>query len=269
MADASVRRGVRAPRSRFTARLLAVFFLAAFVVFVLLGSWQVQRRAWKLALIERVEQRVRAPATAAPGPVDWAGVNRAADEYRHVRLQGVFQHGKETLVQAATVKGAGFWVLTPLALDGGASVLVNRGFVPAENRASASHGGARPAGPVEVTGLLRLTEPGGGFLRHNDPAGDRWFSRDVEAIAAARGLPLAAPYFIDADASPAADAEAPVGGLTVVSFPNSHLVYALTWFGLALLVLVGAFIWLRDERRLRRTDPVDPLDARAPPGARQ
>src|SRR5262249_18990521 len=80
-----------------------------------------------------------------------------------------------------------------------------------------------------------MTEPKGGFLRHNDPAHDRWYSRDVTAIAAARGLSDVAPFFIDADAVPGEN-EYPIGGLTVVRFPNNHLIYALTWCGLALML---------------------------------
>jgi surfeit locus 1 family protein len=101
-----------------------------------------------------------------------------------------------------------------------------------------------------VTGLLRITEPKGGFLRANDPAAERWYSRDVAAIAAARGLADAAPYFIDADAAPNPGG-LPVGGLTIVAFPNSHLVYAITWYGLAVM-LAGAVLYVvRDERRVR------------------
>lgn len=251
MAIESNPRSARAPRSKLTTASLAVFFLAAFVVFVLLGSWQVQRRTWKLALIERVEERVHAPAAPAPGPDSWSSVNAAADEYRHVSLAGEYQHDKETLVQAVTEKGSGFWVMTPLRLADGNSVLVNRGFVPTENRTLTAHGGAAPQGLVSVTGLLRLSEPGGGFLRSNDAADDRWFSRDVAAIAAARGESRVAPYFVDADAGAWAAPTAPVGGLTVVSFHNSHLVYALTWFGMAALTLVGACIWAREALRGR------------------
>ncbi|MDB5653910.1 MAG: Surfeit locus 1 family protein, partial [Tardiphaga sp.] len=84
------------------------------------------------------------------------------------------------------------------------------------------------------TGLLRVSEPKGGFLRSNDPAADRWFSRDVAAIAQKRGLAEVAPYFIDAAAVPGV--AVPVGGLTVISLPNNHLVYAITWFVLAAMV---------------------------------
>ncbi|WP_280817467.1 SURF1 family protein [Variovorax sp. TBS-050B] len=231
----------------------------AFAGFVALGNWQVERRAWKLDLIARVEQRVHAPAAAPPGRSQWPAVNAAADEYRHVRIAGTFLHDKETLVQASTRLGAGFWVLTPLRTADGV-VLVNRGFVPPEARARSARATGEPAGETTVTGLLRLTEPKGGFLRRNDPAADRWFSRDVQAIAAARGLADVAPYFIDAEAAAApAAANAPpawpAGGLTVIAFPNSHLVYALTWYGLALMVAAAAwFVW-RDDRRRGENGP--------------
>ena len=130
-----------------------------------------------------------------------------------------------------------------------AVVLVNRGFVPADMRDRAARAATEPAGDVTVTGLLRLTEPGGGFLRRNDAAGDRWFSRDVEAIAAARGLTNVAPYFVDADAASNPAEPLPVGGLTVIAFHNSHLVYAITWYGLALMVVGGAWLVRRESRR--------------------
>jgi surfeit locus 1 family protein len=233
----------RPARSRFALALVAVLL---FAMFAALGTWQVQRLAWKLDLIERVEQRVRAPAVAAPGPERWPQVNAANDEYRHVQVTGRFVDHADTLVQASTERGAGFWLLTPLRLADGSVVLVNRGFVtPNAGQPVAD----TPASATTVTGLLRLTEPGGGFLRRNDAAADRWYSRDVQAIAAARGLDRVAPYFIDADAAPsagAASASQPIGGLTVVAFHNNHLVYAVTWYTLALMTGWAAWRVFRD-----------------------
>ena len=85
-------------------------------------------------------------------------------------------------------------------------------------------------------------------------AGHRFAPGQVlEAIARARGLADVAPYFIDADA--ASDPGAwPRGGLTVIRFPNSHLVYALTWFGMALLSLVGMGLVLRERGRGKGSD---------------
>jgi surfeit locus 1 family protein len=122
--------------------------------------------------------------------------------------------------------------------------LVNRGFVPKERRAPASRTDGQIEGPVSVTGLIRLDEPEGRFLRANRPAEERWYSRDVTAIAAARGIDDAAPFFIDADAT-ANPGGYPIGGLTVVSFRNTHLIYALTWFALAALSLWGGVLTYR------------------------
>jgi len=238
-------------RSTATRVALAVLAAIAFFGFLALGTWQVERRAWKLDLIARVDQRVHAPAATAPGRTEWPTVNAANDEYRHVRLAGIFLHDKETLVQASTKLGPGFWVLTPLRTTEGTVVLVNRGFVPPEARERQARTAPEPQGETNVAGLLRLTEPKGGFLRKNDPAGERWFSRDVQAIAAARGLNNVAPYFVDAEAAPAQAANGtpawPAAGLTVIAFPNSHLVYALTWYGLALMVLIAAWFVRRSE----------------------
>jgi len=241
------------------ARQIALFFgaLILFSVFVALGTWQVYRRSWKLDLIARVEQRVHAPATPAPDASQWPGVTAANSEYRHVRATGTFLNDSETLVQATTELGAGFWVLTPLRLADNSIVLINRGFVPPEHRDRAAHGASEPTTPATVTGLLRMTEPGGAFLRRNDPAGNHWYSRDVRAIASARSLSHVAPYFIDADAAPGAAARTsepalPVGGLTVIAFHNSHLIYSITWYTLALMVAGGMWILIREERRLRR-----------------
>jgi len=93
-----------------------------------------------------------------------------------------------------------------------------------------------------------MSEPGGAYLRANDPASDRWFSRDVTAIAAAHGLDKVAPYFIDTERTPG-ESGLPVAGLTVIAFSNNHLVYALTWGTLALMAAAGAVFVNLDRLR--------------------
>ncbi|HVY81804.1 MAG TPA: SURF1 family protein [Steroidobacteraceae bacterium] len=211
-----------------------------------LGVWQLERRDWKLALIERVDRRVHAAPVRAPGPDAWAGLNKENAEYLHVSVTGRFLEGRDTLVRAVTALGGGYWMMTPLQTDDGFVVLVNRGFVPAEQTDAASpslgatgrvRSPAATDGRVTITGLLRITEPNGGFLHSNAPRENRWYSRDVVAIAQARGLSHVAPYFIDADAR-ANESAPPIGGLTVITFHNSHLIYAITWFALALMLAV-------------------------------
>jgi len=216
-----------------------VLCITAAAGFSALGVWQLQRLAWKRDLIARVDARVHAAPLAPPPRSDWATFDARANEYRRMRLEGRFLNDKATLVDALTERGPGAWVVTPLVTDDG-TVLVNRGFVPPDRRRDYE----RIAGVVTVVGLLRLSEPGGRWLRPNRPREEAWYSRDVAAIAAARGLRDVAPYFVDAEAG--APASYPVGGLTVVQFRNMHLVYAVTWFVLAGLAGAGAWRVLRD-----------------------
>ena len=241
--------GVRAGRPTLMPCLLTILAMIGVAGFMALGFWQLERRAWKLDLINRVEERTHAAPASIPATDAWPKVNDTDDAYRRVTITGRFLHDRETLVQAVTELGPGFWVLTPLRTGAAVTILVNRGFVPFDRRDPASRQAGNPSGEVRITGLLRMTEPAGGFLRSNNPAGDRWYSRDVLAIAAARGLSSVAPFFIDADATPNPGGW-PVGGLTVVVFRNTHLVYALTWFTLAFMaggavVLIGSDRWRR------------------------
>lgn len=244
-------RSVPRPRRAGVLVTFVALLAVAFVGFLALGVWQVQRMAWKHDLIARVNARVHAEPVPAPSRAQWPRVTDASDGYRRVSVAGEFVPGKETRTQAVTAYGAGSWVLAPLKTDAGDYVLVNRGFVPMGQTA-----GEPPQGRVVVTGLLRISEPGGGFLRRNDPAQGRWHSRDVAAIAQAHGLPAdrVAPFFMDeglADEAGAASDAWPRGGLTVVKFRDSHLSYAVTWFGMALLALAAGVFLIASERRLR------------------
>jgi surfeit locus 1 family protein len=226
----------RAPWVRAVLLCLAGVCAAGFVA---LGIWQLERRAWKHALIEAVETRAYQAPQSPPDPAQWSQITAARDAYRRITVRGRYQGGKDALVMAVTDRGSGYWVLTPLD-TGRERILINRGFIAQDQRTNPP---ATPTGDVTVTGLLRISEPDGGFLRSNDPAAGRWFSRDVVAIGDAQHLGTIAPYFIDADGSANAPGQ-PVGGLTVLAFTDNHMVYALTWFGLAMLSCwAGYRVW--------------------------
>jgi surfeit locus 1 family protein len=230
--------------------VIAVF---AFAGFVSLGVWQVHRLAWKEALIARVERHVHGVPVAAPGMAAWSSLTRENAEYLHVKLRGRLDHERETLVHASTVLGTGYWVLTPLRTVDGFWVLVNRGFVPPELRERARRAVHEPAADQEVTGLLRLSEPRGSLLQRNDAAHESWYSRDVQAIALARGLGRdVPPYFIDTTVGDSIGGVWPRAGLTVLNFSNNHLLYAAVWFALAAMVAGAIGYLLLEELRLRR-----------------
>ncbi len=225
--------------------------LAGLVALSSLGIWQLQRLAWKEELIARVALRMQISfAPPAPAESEWPNVNAVDDEYRRVKVTGTFRHDREALVYAllsepkGKFSGPGYWVLTPIETAGGAALLVNRGFVPFDRKDAATRREGQVAGIVTVTGLLRLPEGRSWFTPADDPARGIWQERDPVAIARAYGLVRAAPFFIDADDFPNPGG-LPQGGETKLVFPNRHLEYALTWFGLALALIAVfvAFAW--------------------------
>lgn len=248
----SLDQGPNPQRAKSTLVTGLILALVGIVILglVSLGNWQLKRLDWKLELIERVETRAYAEPVAAPTAEMWSNIHQSTDEYRRVVIHGKFVHQKETLVWALTEHGNGYWVVTPLITSAGETVLINRGYVPIEDANPARRRAGQVAGEVSMTGLLRISEPGGIPLRKNDPIKEYWYSRDVAAIARSRSLVNVAPYFIDADDA-ANPGGLPIGGLTRLNYRNTHLVYALTWYGLALL-LAGLTLWVIWHGRTER-----------------
>ncbi len=229
--------------------LLGAVSAVAFVILVGLGVWQLERRAWKEALIARVEAGLAAYPVAAPGPDAWPSLDLRDVEYAPVEAVGVFDHAREVHVVHTLVEpkgpagGIGYQIFTPFRSDAGWWVYVNRGFVPRDNENPATRSAGQIEGETEVAGLLRAPSTRSWFMPGDDIAGNAWFSRDPALFAAAAGLPPddVAPYIIDARFDPHLPGGLPQGGETIVSFPNNHLSYALTWLGLA-AVLAGVLL---------------------------
>jgi surfeit locus 1 family protein len=226
-------------------RRLVVPGIAALIVCAILvglGVWQVNRLAWKEALIAEVTARIGARPVAAPGPLTWPGIDLADLEYQPVTVNGKYQNNDEIHVVYALTEpkgkfgGLGDMVMTPFVTDAGWIVYVNRGFVPEAKIDPATRPGSRIEGETTVTGLLRRTADRAWFMPGDDSVKNEWFSRDPKLYAAAQSLPApsVAPYLIDAKFDPSLAEGVPQGGETVIDFPNNHLGYAITWFGLAL-----------------------------------
>ncbi len=227
---------------------LCLFFFCAFCV---LGTWQVERLGWKENLIAKAGERVHLAPVAAPTKAEWKNVTYDKDEYRPVKITGHFLNDKEVLVTAVADDTTGYWVLTPLKTGDGSVTFINRGFVPMDKRDVQSRKDGNISGETTVTGLLRMSEGGGFFPRKNNPESNLWYTRQLPAMAEKVGLADVAPFFIDADKTPN-QGGLPIGGLTIISFPNNHLSYAITWFTLALGVFAASIFLIITERRRRR-----------------
>lgn len=219
-----------------------------------LGTWQVKRLSWKLDLIQQVEERAHAEPVDAPAPSQWASLTNPADyEYRRVRLAGIFRHQDEVQVYTVSDLGPGYWVLTPLQRDDGSLVIVNRGFVPSDKRDPSTRLEGELPTRVEIVGLMRAPETGGLFLRTNDPQNNRWYSRNIAQIADAKSLGAVAPFYVDADATPNPGG-LPIGGKTMLVFPNNHLSYAITWYVLAAMTVAAGWYVTRNLNAPKRDE---------------
>jgi surfeit locus 1 family protein len=213
-------------------------------VLIALGSWQIERLFWKENLIAERQEAV----AAAPVPVPRSLEEARGMEFRRVTDEGVFLHDKEIFLGATSEAGGqGYQVLTPLLEPSGRVVFVNRGFIPAELKNPAKRAAAQIGGTVRVQGLLRLPPEGkpNWFLPDNRPDLNYWFWVDIPAMSAADKLDQVAPFYIDADATPNPGGW-PKGGVTRLALPNNHLQYAITWFSLAVALIV---IYVLSQRR--------------------
>jgi surfeit locus 1 family protein len=231
---------------------LTISALAAFGVLVALGTWQVERLHWKEGLIAERRAALEAPPIDVPTSLESA----RGLEFRRMRATGVFLHEREITVHGFERQrgDAGYLVLTPLRLDGGRVVLVERGWVPNEKRDPVTRSAGNPGGPITVKGLLRLALVGkpGWFIPENDAARREWFYIDVAAMARAAGVPDVLPFYLEAGPAPNPGG-LPVGGQAATDLPNDHLHYAITWYALAASLAVIYLILLRRERAAART----------------
>ncbi len=232
--------------------IAGVFALIVFAILMSLGFWQVERLQWKEALIAQMDTRSNAPPAPLPLPATWPSLKPLDYDYVHVSVTGRLDPTREALIFRGAGKVGqgsaqpGYWIMSPLLLADGSSVLVNRGFIPLANKEPSSRPDPQRGQEVTLTGLLRAPEDRNSFTPTDDPAKGQWYTRDPLAISAALGLPNPAPFSLDEDAH-AAPPGAPAGGATVVDIPNNHLSYAGTWFGLAgtLVAVFGYFVWRR------------------------
>jgi len=229
--------------------------LLALVVLLGLGTWQLERKAWKEALIATLDHRLNDAPVALPPAGEWTRMNPENSEFTRVRLRVEFFDAGDALVYTSgsairdDVKSAGYFVFSPARLPDGQQVVVNRGFVPSRSYPPVN-------GVTDIVGALRWPESGSAFVADHDAAGEVWMVRDPGAMAQRKSWGAVAPFYIEQEAP------VPPGGLPhpaplKVRLRNEHLQYAITWYGLAAVLVVMFAIWAA-----RRKPEEAPLESR-------
>lgn len=224
----------KAPQRSLAA--LGGMVLVAIALLVCLGAWQLRRGAEKQAFI--------AALTSAGAGVPRAGWGQAG-VFERVSLAGRFETDRTVFIRVTLPEGLGVYVMTPLRTDS-ETVLVNRGFLKTAQDGRPPQVDT-PAGPVAITGLRRGPEPRGWFAPPDNAATRLFATRNPPLIAEALGWQGLSVDYLEAE--PVAGAPPPNGvdlKEVIARIPDNHLVYALTWFGLAAtLAVVFATLALR------------------------
>ena len=240
--------------------LPGLFVVSALVVLLGLGTWQVERKAWKEALIATLEARVSAAPQPLPPSLRWPSLDRAATEFTRVGFTAAFLPGRRfndtqreaRLYTAGSelrddIRAPGYFVFAPARLSDGTTVVVNRGYVANPHPTATTPPVPLPPGPVDVIGAIRFPEQPGWFGQAYSATDDLWFVRDPLAMASRNGWGFVAPFYVDMEA-PMPSGGVPKPGPIKVNLRNEHLQYAITWYGLALVLLAVFGLWAR--RRL-------------------
>ena len=220
--------------------LMSLLTLAMFAALLSLGTWQVKRLAWKEDLIQTIESRIHQP----PHSLEAFLKTEPGTDYWPITVEGAFLHSAERHFFATYDGQSGYYVYTPLEVSPASFVFINRGFVPFDRKDAATRAFGQVVGTVKITGLARsiLTQKPSWLVPDNELDKNIFYWKDFAAMRGTAGLPAGSnvfELFIDADKSPNPGG-LPVGGVTIVNLPNSHLQYAVTWYGLAAALTV---IW--------------------------
>tara|TARA_Y100000780_G_scaffold170634_1_gene155897 strand:+ start:781 stop:1467 length:687 start_codon:yes stop_codon:yes gene_type:complete len=217
--------------------------LGGAAILVALGVWQVQRLAWKEAIIADINNRIAAAPVALPADPD-----PEADAYLPVTVSGEIGAQALHVLVSQKQKGAGYRVIAPMALESGRRVLIDLGFTATSNKDAIA-----PAGTATLTGNLQWPQEVDSFTPEADMDRNIWFARDVDVMAETLDTE---PLLIVMREGAGPDPKITPLPVDTARIPNDHLQYAITWFSLAAIWLAMTVLFLR-RRRAPATPKVD------------
>jgi surfeit locus 1 family protein len=227
---------------------LLIFSALAFMAFISLGLWQLERREWKQALLSDLELALSPSA----GAIDLAAAESLLKnrDYIRVKLRGRFDHAQERYLFAVIERETGVQVITPFMTDDRRLVVINRGFVPDRLKDPRTRPQSLLQGETEIIGLLRRKPKAGLFTPANQPSRNIWYWADLDALLASfSGVAALKPAdgIVQVLSSGQGPWPKPVPP-DPSTIPSNHLQYAFTWFAIAAVLLVMTFMLLRSER---------------------
>ena len=227
-----------------------VFFVFSFIILISLGTWQVKRLIWKNDLISFYLKQ------STNNIINLHKENFVSEEieYRKVRLTGKFLNKKEVHITGKTYEGnAGFHVVTPFLMQNGNYVLVNRGWVSENYKEAKSRSFSLINEETSVIGLIRYPQKKGYFVPENEPDNGFWFT--IKPTEIKKHLKIDKETFIIKFYVDALRQEKkinlPIGIKEKINIRNQHLSYAITWYSLAIVLMIIYLSYHYSEGKLR------------------
>lgn len=216
--------------TRFIAPLLIGLIGAA--ILVSLGTWQVQRLSWKSAILDEIDQTI----VGAPQPLPRV-ISPTEQRYLPVSLTGTIESDALFVLVSVKRRGPGWRVISTLTTDDGRRVLLDRGFLPTEEKDT-----PRYNGPAQILGNMHWPDDRNSSTPENDVAGNIWFARDIQQMA--EKLDTEPLLIITRSMTPMDEGLTPLP-VNSSDVANDHLQYAVTWFSLAGIWLLMTGVWIR------------------------
>lgn len=213
-----------------------IFTIFTLIVLLALGTWQVKRLLWKNNLIAAVDSKVDIAPVYLPETID----DIEAMQYRRFWLTGRYLHDKEMhlFTGPKVLKGdPGYNIITPFEREDGSVVLVDRGWVPSDKKEQDQRPETLIAGAqIPVEGMLHKGERPAAFTHDNDIMNNIWFWIDTNAASVYVEKPLQDIYIRRLKKE--WDPKYPIGGDATIEPRNDHLQYAITWYSLAVILII-------------------------------
>ena len=202
--------------------LFSVFIIFFILVFTSLGSWQIIRLNWKNNLIFEIENSLKNP------PVELTEITKK--NYLKIKTSGSIDFDKQIYLYNLNDKGTpGFEVINPILIDN-ENYLINRGWIPFEKKDSQE---INFFDENKIIGTLKLQGRKNIFKPENDIEENYWFSLNRDDLAKFTGKKFS-KYIIYLDGN----YQLPIPKKITANISNNHKKYAITWFSLAISILL-------------------------------
>ena len=229
------------------SKWLTVFAFPCFVILLILGTWQLYRLDWKNNLIANYNNNFN----MSPVSISDLFSGELEFKFRRVFIKGEFDHKNEINLIGKTYEGnAGYHIVTPFILENQKIIYINRGWVPKKYIDKSKREFSLIEGKTSLTGLIRMPQRKGYFVPENEPENGFWFTIKPDEINNFLKINAEAGFYID-ELNIDEKLKIPMPANGKITIPNNHLQYAITWYGIALGLLVVYFSWHRQNGLLK------------------